>query len=62
MVKPAGLVHGFTGPVRKLSRKVTLGLVTLGAMRGPGKCLPDVFRKILREGEVKARPAVRTAI
>lgn len=60
VVKPAGLVHGFTGHVRELARKATLGFVTVGAVRGQGKCLPDVFRKILREGEVKARPAVRT--
>lgn len=55
-------MHDFTGHVRELTRKATLGFVTLGAVRGQGKCLPDVFRKILREGEVKAQPAVRTAI
>lgn len=55
-------MHDFTGHVRELTRKATLGFVTLGAVRGQGKCLPDVFRKILREGEVKARPAVRTAV
>lgn len=46
----------------KLARKATLGFVTLGAVRGQGKCLPDVFRKILREGEVKARLEVRTEV
>lgn len=62
VVKPAGLVRGFTGHVRELARKATLGFVTVGAVWGQGKCLPDVFRKILREGEVKARPAVRTPV
>lgn len=62
VVEPAGLVHGFTGHVRELARKATLGFVTLGAMQGQGKYLPDVFRKVLREGEVKAGSVVRTAV